>query len=112
MKMAKQVYNREWFAKTVAKALSPGRVQHQPKGDKRATVRAVAAGGVVDELRQAIAQAEKAGMSRATMASIAGMPRAMVYRVADGKMTPSINTIQRILAAIGLQLRIVSRVIQ
>ena len=89
-----------------------GRVPRQPQAGNRATVQAVATVGIVEELRQAIATAEKAGMSRATMASIAGMPRAMVYRVADGKAMPSVNTIQRILAAIGLQLRIVSAKIQ
>ena len=86
-----------------------GRVPSQPKAGKRATVRTVATGGIADELRRAIAKAEAAGMTRANIAQAAGMTRAMVYRIADGRTLPRIDTAERLILAMGLSLRIVSK---
>ncbi len=81
---------------------------------KRGTVRTATAGGhpgagIVAELRRAIAEAEKLGTSRAMMAAAAGMPRAMIYRIADGETLPRIDTAERLANAMGLQLRLVSK---
>ena len=81
-----------------------GRVPSQPQGGKRATVRTVVAGGIVDELRRAIAKAEKQGTSRYAIAKTAGMRHIVLSRVAEGRAIPRIDTAEKIAGAIGLRL--------
>ncbi|MGH7177928.1 MAG: helix-turn-helix domain-containing protein [Tepidisphaeraceae bacterium] len=63
--------------------------------------------GIVDELRRAIARAEREGMTRSRIASVAGMPRSQLTRVATGETVPILHTAERIARAVGCKLVLV-----
>lgn len=90
--------------KTTAKTATGGRVQHQPKAGKLATVRAVATVGIVDELRQAIAKTEKGGVTRYAIAKRAGITQIMLARIADGTRGMKLETAEKIADALDFQL--------
>ena len=62
---------------------------------------------VADDLRRAITQAEKRGMTRYAIAKAAGMPQSQVGRIASGESVPKLDTAERIASAIGCRLSIV-----
>jgi transcriptional regulator with XRE-family HTH domain len=63
---------------------------------------------IADELRKAIAKAERAGQTKYAIAKAAGMPRSMMTRIASGESVPTLDTAQRIADAIGCRILIVS----
>ncbi|MGH7177758.1 MAG: helix-turn-helix domain-containing protein [Tepidisphaeraceae bacterium] len=63
--------------------------------------------GIAHELRRAIAQAERRGLSQYAIAKAAGMPQSQVGRVASGESVPTLDTAERIARAIGCKLAIV-----
>ena len=90
------------------KTATGGSVKRQPQAKERPSGRTVASGGIVAELRQAIAQAEKSGKSRYRIAKDAGIRYPMLRRLADGENVPRLDTAEKIAAAIGLRLRLIS----
>jgi transcriptional regulator with XRE-family HTH domain len=64
---------------------------------------------IAEELRAAIAKAEAKGMTRADIAKAAGMARQMVYRIADGKTIPRLDTAERLALGLNLMLRLVTK---
>ena len=62
---------------------------------------------VANALRQAIARAERRGMTRYAIAKAASMPRSQLTRVAVGQTVPTLTTAERIAKAIGCKLAIV-----
>jgi hypothetical protein len=97
--------------KTMAKRKASsggGSVPCQPKGGKRATVRAVAAGGIVAELRRAIAKAEGRGVSRYRIAKDAGVAKTTVNRFADGGAMLRLDVAERVAKAAGMMLTLVA----
>ncbi len=75
---------------------------------RRGTAKAATAGGhpgagIVVELRKAIAQAERNGMSRYAIAKAAGLPYSQVYNVAEGTI-PRLDSAERIATALGLRI--------
>ena len=60
---------------------------------------------MVDELRRAIAAAEKRGVTRYQIAKAARMQTSQVTRVAGGETIPRLDTAERIAEAVGLALR-------
>lgn len=65
---------------------------------------------IVEELRRAIAQAEKRGVTRYQIAKLTGMPQSHVGRIATGETVPKLDTAERIAKAIGLRLAIIPMV--
>ena len=63
---------------------------------------------VADDLRKAIAQAERRGVTRYQIAKAADMPQSQVKRVAEGESIPTLDTAERMLKAIGCRLTIVA----
>lgn len=63
---------------------------------------------IVDELKAAIRQAEKAGKTRYQIAKAAGMPQSQVGRIASGESVPTLATAERIAVAIGFRLSLIS----
>lgn len=59
-----------------------------------------------DELRKAIARAERAGLTQYAIAKAAGMPQSQVKRVASGESIPTLDTAERIALAIGCRVTI------
>lgn len=62
--------------------------------------------GIADQLRAAIAKAEKRGVSRYQIARAAGLPHSQFHRVADGENLPRLDTAEKIAKALGLALRL------
>jgi predicted transcriptional regulator len=62
--------------------------------------------GIVGELRKAMAQAERAGVTAYRIAQAAGVPRSQLTKLAAGRIV-RLDTAERILAAIGHRLAIV-----
>lgn len=62
---------------------------------------------VAEELRLAIAQAERSGMTRYAIAKATGMPQSQIGRVASGETVPKLDTAERIASAIGYRLTII-----
>jgi predicted transcriptional regulator len=62
--------------------------------------------GIVQDLRRAIAKAEKRGVTQYRIAKLAGMPQSMVARIAGGKAVPKLDTAERVAKAIGCTLAI------
>ena len=63
---------------------------------------------VTGELRAAIAQAERRGITRYAIAKAAGMPQSQVGRIATGESVPKLDTAERIAQVIGCRLAITS----
>jgi transcriptional regulator with XRE-family HTH domain len=61
---------------------------------------------IADELRKAIARAERAGQTQYAIAKAAGMPQSQVKRVAEGQSDPTLRTAERIALAVGCKLTI------
>lgn len=56
---------------------------------------------IAEQLRQAIADADKAGVSGYRIAQLTGMSRSQIHSIANGKTVPKLDTAERIAAAIG-----------
>ena len=63
--------------------------------------------GIAGDLRKAIAQAEKRGMTRYAIAKAAKMPRSQLTRIAKGETVPKVDTAERIALVIGCRMAIV-----
>ena len=61
---------------------------------------------IVDELRAAIQRAETKGVTRGRIATIAGIPRSQMTRVASGENMPRLDTAEKIARALGLSFRL------
>ena len=59
---------------------------------------------IADELRRAIAKAERAGLTRYAIAKQTGLSQGMLSRFVAGANTPKLDTAERIATAIGLRL--------
>ena len=62
---------------------------------------------IAGDLRKAIAQAEKRGMTRYAIAKAAKMPRSQLTRIAKGETVPKVDTAERIALVIGCRMAIV-----
>ena len=62
---------------------------------------------IAGDLRKAIAQAEKRGMTRYAIAKAARMPRSQLTRIATGETVPKVDTAERIALVIGCRMAIV-----
>ncbi|MBS3821971.1 MAG: helix-turn-helix transcriptional regulator [Phycisphaerae bacterium] len=62
---------------------------------------------VAEHLRKLIAQAERRGTSRNAIAVAAGVSARHLQSIAEGDVTPRIDTAQRIAEAIGHRLQLV-----
>jgi DNA-binding phage protein len=62
---------------------------------------------IEDELRRAIAQAERRGMTRYAIARAAKMPRSQMTRIATGENVPKLDTAERVAQVIGYKLALV-----
>jgi transcriptional regulator with XRE-family HTH domain len=61
---------------------------------------------IVEQLRKAIRQAERVGMTRYQISKATGMPQSQVGRIASGETVPKLDTAERIALAIGCKLAI------
>lgn len=62
---------------------------------------------VTVELRRAIAQAGKRGVTRYRIAQVTGMPQSQVGRIASGETEPLLGTAEKIARSIGYKLALV-----
>lgn len=62
---------------------------------------------IVDDLRRAVAQAQRRGVSRYRMAKDTGLSQAMLSRFMAGKTVPMLDTAQRIAQGVGRRLVLV-----
>lgn len=62
---------------------------------------------IVDDLRRAIAQAERRGMTKYAIAKAAKMPRSQMTRIASGENVPKLDTAERVAQVIGYRLALV-----
>lgn len=62
---------------------------------------------IVDELRRAIARAERRGQTRYAIAKAAKMPRSQMTRIASGENVPKLDTAERVAQVIGYRLALV-----
>jgi DNA-binding phage protein len=62
---------------------------------------------IAAELRRAIAQAERSGVTQYRIAKLAKLAASQVARVASGETVPKLDTAQRIAKALGLRLALV-----
>ena len=62
-----------------------------------------------EQLRRAIAQAEKAGKSRYAIAQAAGLTDSQVKRIAEATITPRIDTAATLADAIGYRLALIPK---
>lgn len=62
---------------------------------------------IVDELRRAIARAERGGQTRYAIAKAAKMPRSQMTRIASGENVPKLDTAERVAQVIGYRLALV-----
>ena len=61
---------------------------------------------IADELRKAIAKAERKGMNRNAIAKAAGISYGVMVRIAEGENLPRLDTAEKIVRAIGGRLTI------
>jgi len=61
---------------------------------------------IAQQLRDAIARAERRGLTRYRIAKTAGLSERHVKSIAEGDTTPRIDTAERIADAIGARLRL------
>ena len=66
---------------------------------------------VAKELRRAIRQARRRGMTQYKIAKAAGMAQAQLGRIARGENVPTLTTAERIVQAIGCRIVIVAIVV-
>lgn len=64
---------------------------------------------IADDLRRAIREAERAGLTRYKLAQDCGVSEAQLSRIFRGLIEPKLSTAERILAGIGKRLKIVDR---
>lgn len=62
---------------------------------------------IAAELRRAIAQAERKGMTRYAIAKAAKMPRSQMTRIASGENVPKLDTAERVAQVIGYRIALV-----
>ena len=62
---------------------------------------------ITDQLRRAIRQAERRGITKYQISKATGMPRSQVGRIASGETVPKIDTAQRVAEAVGYRLALV-----
>jgi predicted transcriptional regulator len=63
---------------------------------------------IAQQLRRAIKDAERRGMSRAEIARRAGVSGALITQIADGKTkNPRLNNVEKILHACGYVLKLI-----
>ena len=62
---------------------------------------------IAEELRRAIAQAERRGLTKYAIAKAAKMPRSQMTRIASGENVPKVDTAARIAQVIGYKLALV-----
>jgi transcriptional regulator with XRE-family HTH domain len=62
---------------------------------------------IVDDLRRAIAKAERSGVTRYRMAKAAGLAESQVGRIAKGETVPTLGVAERLAKGIGYRLAIV-----
>jgi predicted transcriptional regulator len=65
--------------------------------------------GIVDEIRRAIREAERGGLTRYRLAKSTGISEAQLSRIVHGQIEPKVSTAERVLAGIGKRLVIVGR---
>jgi predicted transcriptional regulator len=61
-------------------------------------------GNIADELRKAIAQAKRAGVTRYKLSKISGVTEGGLSRLMAGQNVPRLDTAERILSALGKRL--------
>jgi DNA-binding phage protein len=66
------------------------------------------AADVAAELRHHIANAEKRGMTRSSIADAAEMPRSQLTRIATGESIPRLDTAERVAKVLGLRITLVA----
>jgi|GEM_PF-1812971 len=59
---------------------------------------------IADDLRRAIAQAERKGQTRYAIAKAAGLAESQVLRIAKGETIPTLDTAERLAKGIGYRL--------
>ena len=64
--------------------------------------------GTVEQLRRAIQQAERRGMSRYAIAKGAGIRLPMLIRIANGANIPRLDTAEKIVRALGGRLTVIT----
>jgi transcriptional regulator with XRE-family HTH domain len=64
---------------------------------------------IAEQLRRAIAQVEKAGMTRYAIARAADTSDAQVMRIANGTTVPKLDTAEQLADAIGYRLELVKK---
>jgi DNA-binding phage protein len=64
---------------------------------------------IAEQLRRAIARAEKKGLTRYRIARLASMTESQVKRVAEAVTCPRLDTAARLADAIGLRLALVEK---
>jgi transcriptional regulator with XRE-family HTH domain len=64
---------------------------------------------IVDELRKAIAQAEKRGLTRYRIAKLSGMALPVLVRIANGTTIPRLDTAAKIASGIGCRLTLITK---
>jgi len=57
---------------------------------------------IADDLRRAIAQAERKGQTRYAIAKAAGLAESQVLRIAKGETIPTLDTAERLAKGIGI----------
>lgn len=67
---------------------------------------------VVDQLRDAIEDAEKRGITRSQMALEVNMPRSQFNRIAGGESVPRLDTAERIFSMLEMPLQAVPNKVQ
>jgi transcriptional regulator with XRE-family HTH domain len=64
-----------------------------------------------EQLRRAIREAERRGVTRYQMAKMAKMPQSQLSRIATGESVPKLDTAERIAGAIGYTLIVAKKVV-
>jgi transcriptional regulator with XRE-family HTH domain len=59
---------------------------------------------IVDQLRQAIAKAEKRGTTRYRIAKVSGVHQSQIARIATGEAVPRLDSAEAIATACGVRL--------
>jgi len=59
-----------------------------------------------EQLRDAIARAEKAGMTRYRLARETGLAESHIKKIATGETIPQLNTAEKIAAVVGVKITI------
>lgn len=74
--------------------MATGRAQHKP---------------IIDQLRAAIREAERRGVTQYRLAADAGIDRAQILRLMNGAVDPRLATAEKIAAGAGYRLALIRR---